>query len=418
MSGCLKVTVLSKSLELQQMRMELNMNISTRRPIHPTCKTCKTRTNTLKSWNFFENPLTLLQGTHAYPFSYLFAGSLPATTSSALAMIEYELVATIQPNPQQYKAMVANRPLKLARAILPSGDKTSQRVFPPTSLTAVLIMPTVCNPGSHWMGTLAFTGVQPATPTNTQRWKLKKVNWRIDELSKVISPACKTHKSRVSGNNATAESPGGIEYSDTRIVGAGDLKEGWKADWTAHENGRIEMEVEFSTHLAAKPCCDVEDAAEGGSGIVVSHTLVIEAIVYEVVISPRGPGRWVESLPSGSARVLRMQFPVTVTERGGLGISWDNEIPPMYHDITDHHSLPAYDMNNTASAGPSSARSSTPYETIVGRNSTPAPLSNGFHHGPTSGSHSGSASGTGTSTPAGQPAPYGASHLHQINRRP
>lgn len=41
----------------------------------------------------------------------------------------------------------------------------------------------------------------------------------------------------------------------------------------------------------------------------------------------------VVSIPTGAARVLRMQFRINVTERSGLGISWDEEVPPMYHDV-------------------------------------------------------------------------------------
>ena len=37
--------------------------------------------------------------------------------------------------------------------------------------------------------------------------------------------------------------------------------------------------------------------------------------------------------PTGAARVLRMQFNLNVTERCGLGISWDEEMPPVYEDV-------------------------------------------------------------------------------------
>lgn len=37
--------------------------------------------------------------------------------------------------------------------------------------------------------------------------------------------------------------------------------------------------------------------------------------------------------PSGAARVLRMQFKLPFTERSGLGIAWDDEVPPTYEDI-------------------------------------------------------------------------------------
>ncbi|CCC71709.1 hypothetical protein NCAS_0I00410 [Naumovozyma castellii] len=41
----------------------------------------------------------------------------------------------------------------------------------------------------------------------------------------------------------------------------------------------------------------------------------------------------VVSVPTGAARVLRMQFRLNVTERSGLGISWDEEVPPIYQDV-------------------------------------------------------------------------------------
>lgn len=398
MSGNLKITILSKTLDLEQVKMELIAHISTRRPIHPNCKACKSRQTIMKTWNFFEHSTTLPHGTHLYPFSYLFSGSLPATTSSALASIDYELVATIYPRVGQYKAMVANRPLKLGRSILPGLDKTSQRVFPPTTLNAILTMPNICNPGSHFMGSLAFTGIQ----VEGKRWKLKKVNWRIDENAKAISPACKAHRSRIPGN----ENKGGIEYADTRIVGAGDIREGWKSDWTAHEGGRIEMEVEFSTHIAAKPACDVDDAGEDGSGIVVSHVMVVEAVVFEVAISNHN-GNIVESLPNGSARVLRMQFPIVMTDRSGLGISWDNEIPPMYRDIPTMN-LPSYDQAKTGSSEDLSA-----LPVHIGRGSTPGPSSS--RGSPAPSAHS-SEHGSGSSVHGIAAQNYGANHLHQINR--
>jgi hypothetical protein len=357
----------------------------------------------MKKWNFFEKSLKLQRGTHLYPFSYLFDGALPATTSSALATIEYELIATIFPRVDQYKAMVANRPLKLARSILPGTDRTSQRVFPPTSLNAVLVVPKVCNPGSHFMGTLSFSGVQAKEQA---RWKLKKISWRIDEIAKVISPACKVHMQRIPGG----EGKGGMEYTDTRIVGAGDLKEGWKTDWTAHDGGRIEMEIEFSTHIAAKPCCDVEDTAGdgSGSGVTVHHTLVIEAVVFEVMIAGKN-GNYVESLPSGSARVLRMQFPVVMTERSGLGISWDNEIPPMYHDIPPN-SLPSYDQTKARDSN----EDLSGIHTIIGRGHTPGPSQ--MQGGSSQANGSGPSSSHSSQHDLAAPLPGQYHRLHQLNQ--
>ncbi|EJS41625.1 YOR322C [Saccharomyces arboricola H-6] len=50
------------------------------------------------------------------------------------------------------------------------------------------------------------------------------------------------------------------------------------------------------------------------------------------------------SVPTGAARVLRMQFRLTVTERSGLGISWDEEVPPIYQDVK-LLSPPSYELS-------------------------------------------------------------------------
>lgn len=50
----------------------------------------------------------------------------------------------------------------------------------------------------------------------------------------------------------------------------------------------------------------------------------------------------VVGVPTGSARVLRMQFKLNITERSGLGIAWDDEVPPMYEDVSAL-SPPTYD---------------------------------------------------------------------------
>lgn len=52
-----------------------------------------------------------------------------------------------------------------------------------------------------------------------------------------------------------------------------------------------------------------------------------------------------------------MQFKVTLTERSGLGIAWDDEVPPTYEDIRAF-SPPTY-AETSASATPVSTPGST-----------------------------------------------------------
>ncbi|KAH3680820.1 hypothetical protein WICMUC_000171 [Wickerhamomyces mucosus] len=57
-------------------------------------------------------------------------------------------------------------------------------------------------------------------------------------------------------------------------------------------------------------------------------------------------------VPTGSARVLRMQFKLILTERSGLGIAWDDEVPPMYDDVSAL-SPPTYDSTSSIISPPS-----------------------------------------------------------------
>lgn len=106
------------------------------------------------------------------------------------------------------------------------------------------------------------------------------------------------------------------------------MKSGWKRDLS---EGKIEAVIHVGSAPAAVAACDVSAT----SGVHVSHNLVVECIVSEellhVALGPaRKGGQW---QPTGNAKVLRMTFPIVMTERGGMGISWDEEIPPRYEDV-------------------------------------------------------------------------------------
>lgn len=161
-----------------------------------------------------------------------------------------------------------------------------------------------------------------------------------------------------------------LYLDELRVVGHGDVKSGWKSDFLGR--GRIELILDINilscstgTRLNvnevssenpvdkskidiclndANVSCDINDPV---LGVYVSHLLVVEMIVAEEQVrQPRVDGLHPVSsaslsgnpstqagVPTGAARVLRMQFKVILTERSGLGIAWDDEVPPTYHDV-------------------------------------------------------------------------------------
>jgi hypothetical protein len=106
------------------------------------------------------------------------------------------------------------------------------------------------------------------------------------------------------------------------------MKSGWKHD---SFTGKIECVMQVGSAVQAMAACDVDAI----SGVHVSHNFVVECVVAEEMLhAAMGPAKkGGQYQPTGNARVLRMTFPLMVTERGGMGISWDEEIPPRYEDI-------------------------------------------------------------------------------------
>jgi len=208
------------------------------------------------------------------------------------------------------------KPLKLERAIIPASEKQSVRIFPPTNLSATMNFPSIVHPGGDFPFTIRLDGVTNK-PRNT-RWRLRKTTWRIEEQSKATVTPCAHHAARA---------PTG-ENEDTRIIGSGELKRGWKSDFDGPGDGRIELEVLAGIPAYAEAATRIEDCEE--LGVEVKHVLIVEMIVaeeYATSLYTRG------NTPTGSARVLRMQFHLNVTSRAGLGISWDEEQPPIYECV-------------------------------------------------------------------------------------
>lgn len=214
-------------------------------------------------------------------------------------------------------------------------------------------------------------------------------------------------------NVVSAESPNTddetfeLYVDELRVVAHGDIKSGWKSDFLGQ--GSIELVAEISALSCssgikknatkassnepmpdemqqglrndANIACDIVDPT---LGIYVSHVLVIEVIVAEEIVqapktigegltpvkstnSSNGNGASQVGVPTGAARVLRMQFKVIVTERSGLGIAWDDEVPPTYDDVSAL-SPPTYQTTGTSLAAPT--QQSTP-SVIFGLGDTP-----------------------------------------------
>jgi hypothetical protein len=316
LSGQLKLVVTEPEVIIRALGMKLIAKITTKKPVASSCPDCATKSNDIFKWEFLKDPLVLKKGVHDYPFSYLLPGHLPASTRGLLGIIDYVLSATaflVGEEPIKFE-----HPLLVQRAVMPAPDKTHVRIFPPTNLKANVTLPPVMHPIGDVPVSLRVDGINKQEKGMQTRWRLRKVLWRLEERAKMVSPACPKHSQKIGGAGK------GVLHQETKTIGDGEVKSGWKNDFS--EAGQVELDFLAAFKTGRRPLCDVESP----TGLSVLHNLVIELIVAEERCYDKTPK---DVTPTGAARVLRMQFNMIVTERAGLGISWDEELPPTYSDV-------------------------------------------------------------------------------------
>ncbi|KAH6724225.1 hypothetical protein BKA61DRAFT_25824 [Leptodontidium sp. MPI-SDFR-AT-0119] len=322
LSGQLILNINEDFVSFEDFKMKLAIEVTRKKPFHAHCEECAHQNTELQNWKFMEGPATLRRGEHTFPFSFLLPGHLPASMKGSLSIIEYVLRATV--TPKNGEPINLKKSLDIKRAICPSETpRKSIRIFPPTNLTANCELPSVIHPIGETTVSMRIDGsVKRNADTKSQtQWKLKRLNWRLDETQKVISPACPKHALKA-GND---EAKKGIAHQDVRTIGQEELKSGWKSDYSTPD-GSIELEFPMSIRGDAKPICDLKSE----DGTEVSHVLVVEMIVAEEFCPTN---RLNQVTPTGAARVLRMHFNTTLTQRAGMGISWDEEQPPLYENV-------------------------------------------------------------------------------------
>jgi arrestin-related trafficking adapter 1 len=314
-SGQLFLDIAPQNVTLEKLEMQFLCTTTAKKPVAPHCADCASQTNELKKWEFLSSPLNLSQGKHTFPFSYLIPGHLPATTHGALGVIDYHLA--VHGKTSTGDVISFDKPIEIKRSIIPGNDKHSVRIFPPTNLTAQCTLPSVIHPIGQFPLEMRLAGVTTRQKDAQVRWRLRKLVWRIEEHQKMVSPACPKHAPKLGGEGK------GVLHEDTRCIGQEELKSGWKSDF---DDGTVEIEFKGVVNPSLKPICDVDSP----NGLKVHHTLIIEMVVAEEWVPLKRP---TQITPTGAARVLRTQFNIVLTERSGLGISWDEEQPPMYEDV-------------------------------------------------------------------------------------
>ncbi|TKA79633.1 hypothetical protein B0A55_03441 [Friedmanniomyces simplex] len=316
-SGRLQVSPSAGDVVMNSIVMYLECTTTTTRPVEARCRECMSNVTDLFEWNFFTKPKTFraTEGTQELPFSHLIPGHLPAVTHGQIGTIDYSLHVRAKSSDGQETEL--RRELIIQRALRPGNDKNSVRIFPPTNLSLHVTLPSVIHPIGEFPITCRMTGVTNKRDDTQTRWRLRKLTWRIEEKETMVSPACAKHAGKVGGEGK------GVQHTHEREIGLDELKAGWKTDFS---DGQIEGEFMAAINSAAKPQCGVD----APNGLKISHILVIELVIAEEWAPNKKPN---QATPTGAARVLRTQFTLHVTERAGMGISWDDEMPPAYEDV-------------------------------------------------------------------------------------
>lgn len=321
--------------EIDMFKATLNIRVTQKKPFTLHCNDCASQLTQLKEWTFLSHPgVPLHKGQHPFPFSVLLDGHLPATLDSNLVNITYEFKAEAMPARPGALPIKFTKLFDVKRSLPPPElPHHSVRVFPPTNVKASVHYQQVIHPIGTNTLTMRLDGIARlnAGTSTVEYWKLKKLTWRLEETVKTVAPACDKHKPAAAGTDDQQKR--GMARSETRVIGEKTLFSGWKSCYSGPTDSNVELELDYALNKHAKFSCDLKSR----DGTDVSHQLMLEMVVSQEC-APAGKPMLVTQ--TGVGRILRMHFGTVLTERGGIGISWDNEAPPIYQDVPP--SPPAY----------------------------------------------------------------------------
>ncbi|KAI8717817.1 hypothetical protein NCS52_00858700 [Fusarium sp. LHS14.1] len=347
-TGQMFLDVKEEAVEIGSFAASLKLHVLQKRPFQSHCTDCQNQYTELQAWQLLAHPTTLRKGRHAYPFSILLDGHLPATMDTPLAAISYEFKADAYVTRGIHSASGTCAPVRFERTIpvkrsLPENEipHHSVRVFPPTNIKASAHYNNVIHPTGTNSVSLRLDGLMSRNEKakTIDFWRLKKVTWRLEETIKTVAPACERHAP------AQAQDPEkkGLPRNEVRVLGEKHLHEGWKSDFTGTD-GKVEMEFDYFANQYKSHSKELKYACDTKShdGIEVTHSLLIELVVSREY-APEGKPQL--ATQTGTGRILRMHYGVVMTDHAGMGVSWDNEAPPVYQDVPP--SPPAYPVQES-----------------------------------------------------------------------
>ncbi|KAJ5982382.1 hypothetical protein N7451_012482 [Penicillium sp. IBT 35674x] len=325
-SGRLRVAVteLAHRIILRKLDIQLISKKTTKRPVSSNCLNCAVHSEELTRWSLLAEPILLVSGYHEFPFSCLFPGHLPTSCDGSLGRIEYFLRANTETAADE--GLYLEIPIHVRRALIPGNDISSSRSLPPRNLTCLITRPSVVHPIGKFPVQMVLSGIIDKDFGRQTRWCLRRLMWRIEEHQRIVSTACQNHAGKLQG------SCNDVLYHETRIVGHSEETCKWKTDFGV-AGGAISIQFDANIDPGTQAACRIGPH----DGFEVNHDLVIEFVVADELCTNR---KIRLIAPTGPARLFSMKFQLHVTEHSGLGISWDNEIPPTYEVVPAR--APAY----------------------------------------------------------------------------
>ncbi|KAI0138667.1 hypothetical protein F4776DRAFT_654375 [Hypoxylon sp. NC0597] len=322
-SGQLLLDVKEDDFEVENFSGKLEIHVIHKRPFTSHCHNCANQTTEVKTWTFLSEPTILSKRIHEFPFSVLLGGHLPASTDNPLVTIRYDFSAEVTPRTGPVIKLAKNIDVKRSVQV-PEQPHHSIRIFPPTNIAASVHFSQVIHPISTNTFTLRLDGIvkHNVDAKSVEYWKLKRLSWKLEENMVTVAPACEKHSPKDPETGLPTKK--GLKRTDARTIAHADMHSGWKSDYSP--SGCIEMEIQCALPPNAKAACDLKSE----DGTEVTHQLVVEMVVVQEYAPTAHPKH---ITPTGVARILRMHFGVVITERAGLGVSWDNEAPPIYQDV-------------------------------------------------------------------------------------
>lgn len=325
-SGFAVIEVKKTSVELENVKVGLELSVAVKRAVRTGCTNCSSRRQ-VQSCRLITDSMVLTQGIHKLPFTMELSSHLPSSLSTPTARVAYRLVATASFKQQPHtstpiKKVTAYHELAIRYIIMqPVLPRYTSRIFRATGIQVHTCVDAM-RIGARNKVCLELSQLESLSDSTTSHvWRIIKVDWKLEELVRTAAPTCEAHGD--SGGGGGDGGSGLNVTTKTRHLLDGRSYKGW--NYTSDGDcATVELDILPSAKMSFRPALNYTFGDR--CAVEVTHVLTVEIVVAKDEMKRQEPSS--RAYRTGVARFMTLQYPVHLVRPERYEQSVEEVMPP------------------------------------------------------------------------------------------